>query len=146
MLEAERLCGKASNLLTKNKDSLTYEKRKEVGSNLDLGGVGQSYPSHNTEEEKSLNDIERYQKRLMGAIFRAKSVEEVVPNPQATDDVVNQAKDLIKELNTLSENIHKLTHNNDRIRTELLNRKISLIEDQLTTFMDIPGDLNDSID
>lgn len=52
MLEAERLCGKASNLLTKNKDSLTYEKRKEVGSNLDLGGVGQSYPSHNTEEEK----------------------------------------------------------------------------------------------
>lgn len=82
----------------------------------------------------------------MGAIFRAKSVEEVVPNSQATDDVVNQAKALIKELNTLSENIHKLTHNNDRIRTELLNRKISLIEDQLTTFMDIPGDLNDSID
>lgn len=75
----------------------------------------------------------------MGAIFRAKSVEEVVPNPQATDDVVNQAKALIKELNTLSENIHKLTHNNDRIRTELLNRKISLIEDQLTTFMDMPS-------
>ena len=123
MIEAQRLCAKASNLLTKNKDSLTYEKRKEVESNLNLGGLGQSYPSHNTEEEKSLNDIERCQKKLMGAIFRAKSVEEVVPNPLATDNVVNQANALIKELNTLSENIHKLTHNNDRIRTELLNRK-----------------------
>lgn len=53
----------------------------------------------------------------MGAMYRAKSVQEVVPNPHATDDTVTQAEYLITELNTLSHNIKTLTENNHKIRT-----------------------------
>jgi len=49
-------------------------------------------------------------------------------------------------LNTLAYNIETLTDNNDRIRKELRNRNVSLIENELSSFMDVPGDLNDSID
>lgn len=46
----------------------------------------------------------------------------------------------MKELNTLSHNIKTISDNNEKIREELKNRNVSLIEDQLTTFMDMPGD------
>jgi hypothetical protein len=97
------------------------------------------YPNHKTEEEKSLFEIDRCLKRLMGAMYRAKSVQEVAPNPHATKNTVTQAEYLINELNTLSHNIDTLTKNNDKIRTELRSRGISLTEDALTTFMDMPS-------
>jgi len=91
-------------------------------------------------------DISRCQQRLIGAMYRAKSVQEVIPNPHATDDVVSKGEFLVKELNTLSHNIKTISDNNEKIREELKNRNVSLIEDQLTTFMDMPGDFCDYID
>ena len=95
MHEAEEICSKASNLFSKNKSSLTDLKRKEAEYNIDLNAVGSSHHNHNTEEEKSLFEIDRYLKRSTGAMYRAKSVQEVVPNPHATDDTVTQAEYLI---------------------------------------------------
>lgn len=146
MYEADKLCNKASTLFSKNKSSLEDAKRKEAEYYSNQGAVGSSNPNYNTEEDKSILDIERYLKRLMGAAYRAKSVQEVVPNPHAANDTVTQAEYLITELNTLSHNIKTLTENNNKIRTELRNRDISLIEDQLTTFMDLPGNFSDSPD
>ena len=117
MHEAEVVCRKASHLFSNNKSSLEDEKRKEAEYYINQGTVGSSHPNHNTEEEKSIFKIDRYLKRLMGAMYRAKSVQEVVPNPHATDDTVTQAKYLITELNTLSHNIKTLTENNHKIRT-----------------------------
>jgi len=139
MHEAQEVCTKASNLFSGNKRRLEDKERKEAEHNINLGAVGSSNPNHKTEEEKSLFEIDRCLKRLMGAIYRAKSVQEVAPNPHATKDTVSQAEYLINELNTLSHNIETLTKNNDKIRTELRSRNISLIEDQLTTFMDMPS-------
>lgn len=79
-------------------------------------------------------------------MYRAKYVQEVVPNPHARNDTVTKAENLITELNNLSHNIQTLTDNNDKIRTELRNRNISLIQDQLTTFMDMPSDISDNVD
>jgi hypothetical protein len=146
MYESDKLCNKASTLFSKNKSNLEDEKRKEAEYYANLGAVGSSNPNYNTEEEKSILDIDRHLKRLMGAIYRAKSVQEVVPNPHATNDTVTQADNLITELNTLSHNIKTLTENNNKIITELKKRNISLIEDQLTTFMDMPGDFSDNAD
>jgi len=146
MNEAEHVCGKASHLFTRNKSSLPEQQRKETESILNQRVVGNPDLNHNTEEEICIYNIDRYLKRLMGAMLRAKSVQEVLPNPQATNDVVSNAEYLIKELNTLSHNIQTLTDNNDKIRAELRNRKISLIEEQLTTFMDLPGNIDDNID
>ena len=117
MHEAEVVCRKASHLFSNNKSSLEDEKRKEAEYYINKGTVGSSHPNHNTEEEKSIFKIDRYLKRLMGAMYRAKSVQEVVPNPHATDDTVTQAEYLITELNTLSHNIKTLTENNHKIRT-----------------------------
>jgi len=139
MHEVQEVCTKASNLFSGNKSRLEDKERKEAEHNINLGAVGSSNPNHKTEEEKSLFEIDRCLKRLMGAIYRAKSVQEVAPNPHATKDTVSQAEYLINELNTLSHNIETLTKNNDKIRTELRSRNISLIEDQLTTFMDMPS-------
>ena len=76
----------------KNKSSLTDLKRKEAEYNIDLNAVGSSHHNHNTEEEKSLFEIDRYLKRSTGAMYRAKSVQEVVPNPHATNDTVTKAE------------------------------------------------------
>jgi hypothetical protein len=143
MHEADKLCNKASTLFSKNKSSLGEDKRKEAEYHANLGAVVNSNTNYSTEEEKSILDIDKYLKRLMGAIYRAKSVQDVVPNPHAVNGTVAQAENLITELNTLSHNIKTLTENNDKIRTEFKNRNISLIEDQLTAFMDMPGDFSD---
>ena len=139
MHEAQEVCTRASSLFSNNKSRLEDKERKEAEHNLNLGAVGSSNPNHKTEEEKSLFEIDRCLKRLMGAMYRAKSVQEVAPNPHATKNTVTQAEYLINELNTLSHNIDTLTKNNDKIRTELRSRGISLTEDALTTFMDMPS-------
>lgn len=148
MHEAEKLCNKASTLFSKNKSSLEDDKRKEVEHYSNLGAVvsSQANPGDSTEEEKSMLDIDRSLKRLMGAMYRAKSVEGVTPNPHAATDTVTQAENLITELNTLSHNIKTLTDNNDKIREEFRNRNISLLEDEFNTFMNIPGDFSDYVD
>ena len=146
MRQAEGICEKATNLFSKHKSKLANEERKQAETNIEIGAAGNTMPNHDTEEDKSIFEINRYQQRLIGAIYKAKSVQEVVPNPNATNDVVVTAESLIKELNTLSYNIQTLTDNNDKIRKELRNRNVSIIEDELSTFMDLPGDLNDSID
>lgn len=146
MHEADKLCNKASTLFSKNKSSLEDEKRREAEYYANIGAVVNSNTKYDTEEEKSILDIDRYLKRLMGAMYRAKSVQEVAPNPHAVNHTVTQAEYLITELNTLSHNIKTLTENNNKIRTELKNRNISLIEDQLTAFMDMPGDFSDNAD
>ena len=146
MQEAQTVCGRASNLFNSNKSSLEDTKREEAESHIKLGAVGHSLPKQSTEEEKSMFDISRCQQRLIGAMHRAKSVQVVIPNPHATDDVVSKGEFLVKELNTLSHNIKTISDNNEKIREELKNRNVSLIEDQLTTFRDMPGDFCDYID
>jgi hypothetical protein len=143
MHDAEAVCTKAGNLFSKYKSRLDDEKRREAEYNLNKGAADSSHPNHNTEEERSMFMIDRSIKRLIGAIYRAKSVEEVVSNTHATKDTVSKAEFLITELNSLSHNIKTLTENNEKIRTELRNRNISLTEDALTTFMDLPSDFGD---
>jgi hypothetical protein len=141
--DAEVVCARAGHLFSYHKSKLEDEKRREAEDNLDRGAADHSHPHHNTEEERSVFMIDRSIKRLIGAIYRAKSVEEVVSNTQATKDTVSKAEFLITELNSLSHNIKTLTENNEKIRTELRNRNISLTEDALTTFMDLPSDFGD---
>ena len=146
MQEAESICGRASNLFNSNKSSLEDKKREEAESQIKHGAVGHSVPKQSSEEEQCMFEISRCQQRIIGAMFRVNSVKEVIPNPHATDDVVSKGEFLVKELNTLSHNIKTISDNNEKIREELINRKVSLIEDQLTTFMDMPGDFSDYID
>lgn len=122
------------------------EERREVEYYINQGAVRRSHIHHNTEEEQSVFMIDRCIKRLIGAAYKAKSVQEVSSNPLGTKNTVSQAESLITELNTLSYNIKTLTDNNEKIRTELRNRNISLIEDHLSTFMDHNSEIGDSVD
>lgn len=144
--EAEGVCSKASGFFKRNKSSLQEEERREVEYYINQGAVRRSHIHHNTEEEQSVFMIDRCIKRLIGAAYKAKSVQEVSSNPLGTKNTVSQAESLITELNTLAYNIKTLTDNNEKIRTELRNRNISLIEEQLTTIMDLPGNIDDNID
>jgi hypothetical protein len=72
-------------------------------SNSTIVGSLHSNPNiRGSEEDRSLQHIDRYIKRLSRAMFRAKAVQHAVPNPDSVDKVVSEGERLIKELNTLA--------------------------------------------
>lgn len=146
IIEVKKVCGKAVALYSEHRDTLTQEKQQEIDLALVLKGPLHTYPKHDTEEEKSLYDIEKSSKQLIDAIYKAKSLQEVVKNPGKVNEIVGESEKLLKEINTLSHNITTLTNNNDRIRAELTNRNVSLTEDILNAYIDIPGYGSDNSD
>lgn len=144
IIEANKIVDKAGHLWSRLRHKLPEEEQEKIDSNVALQGDLSGNPTHSSEEEESLFEIDRAQKKLINALYKVNSVKQFATE-RAFKKVSGDSKELITELNTLSHNIATLTDSNNKIRTELRNRGVSLIEDHLTAHMDMPDNNNEDL-
>lgn len=150
--EGDKISKRATSFYSHHKYIITEEKQVEIDEALASNKPStRMFPSNPSQEERSLFAIEKMQKKLIGALFKANSVNEALCAKgdiynTSRDEIVDSSKLLMQEFNSLSDNIKNYTNNNEVIRQELSSRKVSLTEDFLATHMDTPGTYDGDIE
>lgn len=135
--EADNVCNRSSQMYTKFRSLLTNQEIENMERNLaDNNTSLETLPKNSSDEEKALFSINKLKKRLIDAMYKAKTIDEALSSREDTratfrkDSVVNSSKDLMQEFNSLAENINNGVNNNNSIRKELQSRNISLYPEE----------------
>lgn len=135
--EANRVCARSTQIYSIFRSALTNQEIDTMERNLaDNNTSMETLPRNSSDEEKALFSINKHKKRLLDAMYKAKTIDEALSSREDNraafrkDSVVNSSKNLMQEFNSLAENINNGVNNNNSIRRELQSRNISLYPEE----------------
>jgi hypothetical protein len=135
--EAETIRSRSRSSYARNKHLLSDEEKTVIENTIaDSNRPRERKQIFDSEEEKALYDIENNRKKLINSMLETKYLDEALTskgNSSITskkDSLVNETRELMKELKSMSDNINNGVNHNDSIRQELRSRGVSLYPEE----------------